>query len=529
MIEKSPRIRYIELFWLVVVVVLGFVIRFTGIKYGNPFLTHPDELTIIASVVNMTLHRTLDPGTANRPDLFLIDFNFIFLNVISFLKFGGSLAKTFQNYPLFFYYAARAVIVTIGSLTPIVAWKIGKEGKIDFSFPAALFFAFFPSFVEHSHYITPDETITFFTLAIILFSIRYAKSGQTKYLYLATFISAVNTSEKYPGLISFALIAGAIIYRTFLPEGKPFLPRIVKAIIQLSKFGLLFLLTLYFVAPTLFIEYGRTITTILFESRKIHLGADNLGWTGNMVFYAGEYFYDAGWILTLLLIPGGIFLIKRRDPVLIFAAYGFFYWILLSVLALHWERWALPMYTAPLLLAACGIAGLPHFFSKFSNLWIIFRNLVVGVVGLQLFLISFSSSITMTFRDTRYAAQIYCQDHGITPQNSLYESYTPFSPTLESGYNFHEQYQSGMKSDYIVLSSNMYGRYFNEPERYSQQVENYKKIRAENKLLAEFSRSASVNKNLSDQFDTITYFIRCALGEDLPVRLTGPTIEIYQR
>ncbi|TLM98594.1 hypothetical protein FDZ73_23200, partial [bacterium] len=422
-----------------------------------PLLTHPDEWAIVTPVVNMTLNKTLDSGYATRPDLFLIDLNFIFLNIVSFLKFGGSIAETFPKYTIYFYYAARAVVVVIGSLTPILAWKIGKEGKIDFSLPAALFFAFFPSFVEHSHYVTPDATITFFTLANIFLSIKYAKGGQTKYLYLATFVSALNTSEKYPGLISFALIAVAILYRTFSPAGQPFLIGIKKAFLQILKFGLVYLLFLFIVAPTLFIEYGRTITALIGEARTTHLGADNLGWLGNMAFYAREYFSDAGWILTLLLIPGVIFAIKKRDTVFLFAAYGFLYWALLSILALHWERWALPMYTAPLLLAACGAASIPFFLKHSARFGIFVRNLTIAVVGLGLFLTSLSASITMTYQDTRYAALLYSQEHGITAQNSLYEGYTPFSPTLEGGGNFHEQYQSGLKSDYIVLSSNMYG------------------------------------------------------------------------
>lgn len=526
-ISKFAR-QHADIFWLGLIVILGFLIRLTGIKFGYPLLTHPDEPAIINPVVNMTVNRTLDPGSANRPDLFLIDFNFIFLNIVSLLKFGGFLGETFGKFPLYFYFAARAVIVVIGSLLPILAWKIGKEGKIDFSFPAAIFLAFFPAFVEHSHYVTPDVTITFFTLAIILFSIKYAKIGQAKYLYFATFLCALNTSEKYPGLISFALVAVAILYRTLLPAEQPLLLGVKRAILQILKFGLVFLISLFFVAPTLFIEYGRTITALIGEARTTHLGADNLGWFGNMAFYAREYFSDAKWVLALLALPGAALAVKRRDPVFIFVSYGFLYWTLLSILALHWERWALPMYTAPLLFAAYGVVSLPAFFRRLPRFGSIFRVLVVGGVGLQLFLASFSASITMTFQDTRYVALIYCQNHGITAQNSLYEAYTPFSPTLEGGTNFHEQYQSGAKAKYILLSSNMYGRYLYEPERYPRQVENYKEIRAENELLEIFSASTSGKQGLAGQFDTLAYFVRRAIGSDTQIRLSGPTIEIYQ-
>jgi hypothetical protein len=518
-----------EVILLVGIVVLGFLIRFIGLKFGYPLLTHPDEPTILSAVVSMTANRTLDAGFPMRPDLFLIHTDFVVLNIVSFLKFGASIAQTFVENQLFFYYVARFMIVSIGSLMPILAWKIGKEGKVDFSLPAAILFAFYPVYVAHSHYVTPDVPITFFTLFVLLLSIKYAKTGLLRYLYFSTLISALNTSEKYPGLISFGIIATAILLREFSSKEQPLSARFHRATGQIFKFGLIFSVFLFFLAPTLFIEYRRTFEAIANEARTTHLGADQLGWAGNMAFYAHEFLLHGNWLLLLLAIPGIIYAIKQRDQVFIFAAYGFLYWVSLSMLALHWERWALPMYTAPLLFAAYGGAALPDFLKRFPRFGIFLRNLAFGAVGLSLFIAALAASITMTYRDTRYAALLFCQEHNITAQNSLFEAYTPFSPTLEAGGDFHELYQSEFRSDYIILSSNMYGRYSYEPERYARQVENYEKIRTGNHLLAKFGPSTSEQKGLVGQLDTIAYFVRRSSGAPVPIRLTGPTIEIYQR
>ncbi|MEL7656716.1 MAG: glycosyltransferase family 39 protein [Bacillota bacterium] len=513
--------------WLSLIVILGFLVRVIGLKFGYPFLTHPDESYIIESAVDMTINRTFDPGMANRPDLFLINFNLVFLNIVSYIKFGDLLNVTYSNVPTFFHHASRVVIAFIGSLLPIVAWKIGKEGRVDFSFPAAIFFAFFPAYVTHSHYITPDVTITLFSMAIILFSIKYAKSGQGKFLYIATFLSVLNTSEKYPGIISFALIATAILYRIFQQPAQSILESIKKAIPQILKFGLLFLITLYIIAPTLFIFYDRTITALMVEARTTHFGQVNLGWAGNLAFYVRAFFVDSGWVIAVLIIPGAILAVKRQELVVIFSSYGFLYWLLLSILPLHWERWALPMYIAPLILVAYGIAAAPTLFPHTPKIGNLISLFFVTAIGLQLFITSFSNSITMTYQDTRYSALIYCQNNGITPENSIYEGYTPFSPTYRVNYNIHDIYQSGFRADYIILSSNVYTRYTDEPERYTQQIENYKSIRAENELVAKYSAFTSDKKNFASKFDTIFYYLRRNIGSDSQVRLSGPTIEIY--
>lgn len=509
------------------IVILAFLVRYIGMKFGYPFLTHPDEPTILSAVVSMTANRTLDAGFPMRPDLFLIYTDFVVLNIVSYMKFGASIAQTFTAYPLYFYYVARFLIVIMGSMMPILAWKIGKESKIDFSLPSAILFAFYPAYVEHSHYVTPDVPITFFTLLILLFSIKYAKTGSMKFLYFSTLISALNTSEKYPGLISFGIIAIAILLREFSVVNQPLFTRFKRATGKIIKFGILFLVFLYFLAPTLFIEYGRTLDAIANEARATHLGADNLSWAGNMAFYAHEFLLRGNWLLVLLAIPGVFCAIKQRDRVFILAAYGVLYWVILSKLALHWERWALPMYSAPLFFTAYGANSPTYFLKRFPRLGQVTRYVMIGVIGVGLFFTSLSHSIEMTYPDTRVAGLNYCNQNGITPDNTLFEAYSPFSPALEGGADFHARVQSGALPDYVILSSSMYGRYYSETERYSQQVADYEKIKREYKLLAEFSPFSSGHDSLTEQLDAIGYYVRRLGGEKLPIRLSGPIIQVY--
>ena len=50
----------------------------------------------------------------------------------------------------------------------------------------------------------------------------------------------------------------------------------------------LYLFSLVEIAPNIFIEYVQVIDALIIESRSTHLGADNLGWGGNILFYILE-------------------------------------------------------------------------------------------------------------------------------------------------------------------------------------------------------------------------------------------------
>ena len=191
---------------------LSFLIRIIGLRFGEPLLTYWNELNILDPVYEMTINRTLNPNNFKRPDQILYLLNFVYLNVISFLKTGHSFAASYQTDQYSYFVYSRIMIAAFGSLIPIVAYKIGKESPINFAIPAALLFAFYPLYVLYSHYVAPDVPITLFTLVIILFSIRYIRNKNIKDLYLATIFSAINTAEKYPGLISFGIVLFSILW-----------------------------------------------------------------------------------------------------------------------------------------------------------------------------------------------------------------------------------------------------------------------------------------------------------------------------
>jgi hypothetical protein len=287
-----------------------------------------------------------------------------------------------------------------------------------------------------------------------------------------------------------------------------------------------FLFSLLLVAPNLFIQFGKVIDAIKFEARSTHLGADNLGWFGNMFFYVKSYFSFVNLIGILLIFFGVFSLFKCKDIKSLILFYGVFYWIIISILALHWERWALPMYISPNLLIAIGITNLIDFSKRKGKLKYVLILFVFIFFAYQ-FLYSLSSSINFSFTDTREIALEYCGENDITSEKSVYEGYTPFNPQFPNTIFDYEDV-SNDEIKYIILSSQMYLRYLDEPNRYYEEVKFYRHIEKYHSLIYEISPTHVDSKNVKQAIENIGYYIKLRSGTKSEIRLRGPTILIYE-
>lgn len=515
-----------EAIFLILVFAFSLVVRRIGLKFGFPLLTHPDEGDVIIPVINMTIKHSLNPGEFAHPDHILQYLNLIILNLISFIKYGKSVAAAYDEYYLNFYFYSRFLVSILGSLIPVVAYKIGKEFNPKLAVTSALVFAFFPLYAKHSLYITPDIPITLFTLLVTYFSIRYLNRNKEIYLFLATFFSAVSTAEKYPGLLSFVIVLAAIGIQLADISEYSVNQKIRTFFIRAFKMGLFYLLSLFIVAPFLFLEYQSVIEAIANEARSTHLGSDNLGFLGNLWFYIQTLYGYLGILGTLLIITGVFSFIKRATKKNFLLLFGVFYWVVLSILALHWERWALPMYISPLFLIVFGIAFLLE--KTKGNVYLVklSLSLIITIFFIQQSIFTIYIPVHKSFTDTRYVSLQYCKTEGITISNTIYEGNSPLRPSYSKSI-FDEYTTDHTDKTYLILSSFMYNRYYEEPERYAEQLKIYNDIRAENTLLIEFIPVPSTTKTI-DQLDNIFYYIKSRLGLTLEDRYSGPVIEIYK-
>jgi len=243
-----------------------------------------------------------------------------------------------------------------------------------------------------------------------------------------------------------------------------------------------------------------------------------------MLFYVEQFYGWSNFLSIPLIVFGIIRFIQKQDSHAFILTYGFLYWILLSILPLHWERWALPMYITPLFLIAGGILFLMEKTDrlKIAKMAIIF---VIAVYFFHQGTASLYFPIRMSFTDTRVIAQEYCQQNQITVQNSIYEGYSPLLPTYPKG--IFNEYPVEDQVEYVILSSQMNDRYFAEPEHYPNEIDFYEIIRQENVLVIKIQPNPQLTK-ITDRLNDISYFIRKQWDNHLVDKIKGPVIEIYK-
>lgn len=509
---------------------VALVVRYIGLKFGFPLITHPDEGYIMNTVRGMSFNHTLDPGTYIYPAFPSLYSKLLFMNILSFIRFGENYGQAAAHDPFFFYFASRLMTAVQGALLPVVAWFIGRKFKqINFSWIAAVLFIFYPAFVLHSHYVTVDIPLTLFVMLVLLFCLNYLSSKKIFWLVTACLMVSIAAMEKYPGILSFGIIIASIAIQAFSGDKQNGGTK-WRFLFKTTTYSLLLcLIAILIIALPLFWDIDTAFTTawrqIVQEARPDHLGSDGLGWGGNLLYYLKDFYTNSGLIISILVVVGLVAAILMKDPAYLLLLFGGGYWIALSVLSLHHSRWSLPMMTTPLLLAAVAV----------SYLWQKTRHLKAGRIALIICLAAgflpfvlkgTVTALMLTWQDTRNEALHYMEENDITVDNTLSEGYTPHNPGNKNDIFAFDISNPGDK-EYIVLSSFMGDRYAAEPDRYKAENTFYANIRSQLELVNVFQPDPEPALVI-DQVKVIFEYLRRQITDSQSLLVTGPKLEIYK-
>ncbi len=282
------------------------------------------------------------------------------------------------------------------------------------------------------------------------------------------------------------------------------------------------------------------LLNLISESRPTHLGQDGLGFFGNLNYYIHTYGASTSLILTGFFCIGLIFFIKKYPREFLPLSIGFFYWIILSNLPLHWERWDLPMVVSPLLLTAFGIDWVwnkviqQNFKAPSIRLILQFLLFIFSLIAVvNLLLKDFTVLANLNTPDTRMVGLNRCQTLGLNENNSLVGNYTPLSPTWKRGFDFISSFKnkdSMQEKQYAMVSSDLYNRYFKEPEKYPNECSFY------NKLFSLPLKFEITPNPLPEKFENFNDFKNLQLAKQTFASYamnysqysTGPIIKVFQ-
>jgi len=518
---------------LVTLIITGAILRINGLDYGLPLRFHPDEGVIINPALRIATSGDLDPRVYYRPNhisVYLNALSFKFYSLVRSFLFDirGSVQRQFNEHPDPYVYLSRLITASLGTLMILSMFFLGKEvGGKRVGLLSSSFTAFFPSFIQHSHYATADIPLVFFISMVALYVCKYMKRKKIIFLLLGCLFCGLASAEKYPGVLSTTMIILGIVFSHWQRKASILKIGVISFIAYFSS--------IFVAAPFLFINYKRVLQGIAFEMYTYHLGASGLGWHGNLLYYLNVLRENMGMLLwTFFLMGIFLFIIKFKKYLKIkhylsISLFGLIYFVLLFIAALHWESWALPMYIIPIVIASVGVNSLSMFLRrKTSQMNSILFILLVILIS-SLFFRGLSQSINFSMPDTRTVSKQWISENLPNKARIVADAYTPIKPGCCGSVaekSLEEFKKDGI--DYVVVSSFMYERILKEKDRYPREVDFYTKLFEKEKLVKSFSATSIDlgNNDLITIYRGIRELIKYLQQKEIYLR--GPEIEIYK-
>lgn len=479
--EKFDRWYYLI---LALIFAAALILRIVGAGWGMPHNNlHPDEGIVFGPAYQCTLNHNFEVHQYYRPNHVLIKLNTLLYTGIQELYFAPLGKSDFalnysENFALFTT-ASRVLTALFGLGTVILAYFIGLFWGRKQALFASLLFAVFPSFIEHSHYITPDVPLLFFLMGVLWAALHYQRKPSVSWLFWMSFFTALATCEKYPGAYGCAIIAIAVCVAH------------IKKPVLIVKDGclaiLFFVLGILAVSPVLLIDFRTVLEAIAGQNHPYHLGADGLNFGGKLFFYFKTTGVHFGLLLTVSSIYGIVKSFRKNvKPTIILL--GFLAYIVpISTISLHFERYALPIYAAGLLFGAAGavyiVEDMQGLLKKHPLAFLIAYPIFFLLPVCSLLAGSIAVCGSFLAPDSRIILQDAFAEMDVTVYNTSYDCNTPLDPGGYYGafHNFEEadpakfKYGSGPK--FIVTSSAQRDLYLEaDPEVYGWIADFYRRL-----------------------------------------------------
>jgi len=521
-------------FWILALIfIVAMILRMTGIGWGMPHNNlHPDEGFIFQPAYECALERNFEVYEYYRPNHVTIKLNTLLYIGIQELYFAPQGLDDFalnysENFALFTT-ASRILIALFSMGTVVLAYLIATRWGKKQALLVTFLFAVFPSFIEHSHYITPDIPLLFFLMGVLWTALCYLEKPTVQWLFWMSFFTALAACEKYPGLYGCAIIAVTVCIAH------------IKKPVKVIGYGLLAIFFVFLgimaVSPILIVDYRAVLEAMAGQNKQYHIGADGLNFGQTLVYYGKTAAVHLGLVLTVSSIYGMVrSCMKNLKPTLILLAF-LAYIVPISMLSVHWERYTLPIYTAMLLF---GVFGLFYIIEDIQHFLKVSTKVSV-IIGMLLFLLPVvsltagSMAVTGSFLapDSRIFLQESFKEANITKENTKYDCNTPLDPGGFYGafHNFEEgdptKYKYGKGPKYIMTSSAQRDLYLEaDQEVYGWVAGFYRKLDEEHSLIFQFTAENPSSHFL--ELQNIWYAAR-SVYRYMHGAATGYEIRLYQ-
>lgn len=190
------------------IIVVGGLLRGLGLRWGDPYVYHPDEWVIARHAMTMVATNDWNPHNFVYPSLLLeLHAGLVaLLHATDSRTLVGGQAWLYEGefLPEQFPYilAGRTLVSLTGIGTILVVFETGRRlvGVVG-GLASAAILAVLPLAVEHAHYVTTDVPVTFLCALCALATVLAVRSGRMRWWVLAGLIAGLAGSTKWNGLL----------------------------------------------------------------------------------------------------------------------------------------------------------------------------------------------------------------------------------------------------------------------------------------------------------------------------------------
>lgn len=393
------------------IVLVGAILRFSGVNWGLTSIFQPDEGKLVKPALQMAIDLWPYDGNMGYPNQLVAKIAAVCFVIYSKITGVELSVNLIDGYFIF-----RTITAVFSTCTIIAAFLIGNYLKKHMGLILAAFVATFPEFVGLSKQVTADTIALFFMSLVLLMSLIYLENAETVPLVFMALFAAMATMEKWHSAVACFYIVVVVTIsckkiRLFFVHG--FIAFVT------------YVLGMCIIAPNGFWHLNGTIKglTGMYEYDK-----DGVATLAELLqVYIGRLFQYVGVIFVILLIAGIVAVWRERERKYIVLLLGVLKFVAICFLNRGFSRWGLEFYFTVLLLASMGAYALltdPKRIIRYAGS--VAFILVLTCLGC-------GSVLTMTTairsgQDTRLLQDEYCRINQITEENSAYEYYTGFEP-----------------------------------------------------------------------------------------------------
>ncbi len=476
--------------WLILALALG--LRLWGIGWGLPYLYHPDEHGKVSTALHIFRDGDLNPHYFLKPGAY------VYGNALAYapLYWGGKWMGAWQSRsdlldPVSLamgtgYIAqpslmltGRALSVLFGLLTVYLVYRLGGalSGNPAVGRWAALLLAVSPTHAL-SKWMHPDPWATFFVVLCAGYSLRIYRTGRLRAAVMAGVSLGLAASCKYNGALAAICILAAFLWR----EGWRTFGR--RGLYVAAGAGVaVFLAT----NPFALITPGEFWGAVSQEFG--HYSTGHAGMEGNTPVWYLRYLAAYEGPVLALALWGLIQALARRDrATLALAVFPLCYAAVICGFIVRNDRMAMPLLPFAFIFAAQGLWQAWGWLKRRPRLrpawrYAVAALMMAALLGAWPLRQTVAGNLALVRIDSRRTAADWITANLPAGSRVFIESYAPYldpdryqvtqkTTAIEEAPDWYVE--QGI--DYVIISQGMFGRYYDEPERYAGSVARYEQL-----------------------------------------------------